>query len=556
MLAIFFVCLITRAVAYGSLLAKYAQVIGRDTELRSSYEFIVVGGGTSGLTVANRLTENPNGTSVFPSLLSWGEKERELISNCTKASVLVIEYGYLDQQEANILVPGLRNNTQYLFNLTSTPQRGLENSTFAVLAAAVVGGGTVVNGMFFDRGSAPDYDAWVELGNPGWGWKDLLPAWYSLGLQTPKDPGSGVKTGIFWGPSSLDPRFETRSDARRAHYDPAAGRRPSYHLLTGHAVSKITFEGRTATGVESIDRETLRRGIVIAKREVILAAGAAHSPQILKLSGLGSKGLLDSLQISTVVDLPGVGQNFQDHPTLYTSYNSRPLLLGKKGSFHHLREQREHRRFPPLPNVTQNYESIIALARAQAPRAVYPQQTDPSIIKGYELQRNLILGIYASTETSVQETGFNSLSGMPLTLLKPLSRGTVLINSTDPLSSPRIDWGALTNPADLEIMLAAVRRQRQLMATDAMMELGPVELAPGAELTSDEQIRAAIRRQLQPTYWHLSSTCSMMKREYGGVVGPDLEVYGVRGVRVVDASVMPLIPATHTSATVYAVAEK
>ncbi len=89
--------------------------------------------------------------------------------------MLVIEYGYLDHQEANILVPGLLNATQYLFNITSTPQRGLDNSTFAVPAAAVVGGGTVVNGMFFDRGSAPDYDAWVELGNPGWGWEDLLP---------------------------------------------------------------------------------------------------------------------------------------------------------------------------------------------------------------------------------------------------------------------------------------------------------------------------------------------------------------------------------------------
>ena len=175
MLAISVVFLISLAVAYGSPLAKYAQLIGRDTALRSSYDFVVVGGGTSGLTVANRLTENLDSTSVFPSLLFGGEREQRVISNCTKASVLVIEYGYLDRQEANILVPGLLNNTQYLFNLTSTPQRGLDNSTFAVPAAAVVGGGTVVNGMFFDRGSAPDYDVWVELGNPGWGWKDLLP---------------------------------------------------------------------------------------------------------------------------------------------------------------------------------------------------------------------------------------------------------------------------------------------------------------------------------------------------------------------------------------------
>jgi choline dehydrogenase-like flavoprotein len=126
----------------------------------------------------------------------------------------------------------------------------------------------------------------------------------------------------------------------------------------------------------------------------------------------------------------------------------------------------------------------------------------------------------------------------------------VIINSTDPLSAPLIDWAALTNPVDLEIMVAAVRKQRELMATEAMMELGPVELTPGANLTSDEQLRAALRQQMQPTYSHLCSTCSMMKREYGGVVGPDLLVYGVQGLSVVDASIMPLIPATHTSSTV------
>lgn len=105
--------------------------------------------------------------------------------NCAKASVLVIEYGDLDHQEAKILVPGLLNATQYLFNISSTPQKGLANSKFAVPAAAVVGGGTVVNGMFFDRGSAPDYDAWVELGNPGWGWEDLLPYFKKVKASRP-----------------------------------------------------------------------------------------------------------------------------------------------------------------------------------------------------------------------------------------------------------------------------------------------------------------------------------------------------------------------------------
>ncbi|KAK3169823.1 hypothetical protein OEA41_009207 [Lepraria neglecta] len=212
--------------------------------------------------------------------------------------------------------------------------------------------------------------------------------------------------------------------------------------------------------------------------------------------------------------------------------------------------------FNPLPNITQDFESIVSLATSQSPEEYYPPNTDHSIIAGYEAQRNLILNLYNSTTTSVLETGFSSSSDIPLTLVKPLSRGTVFISNRDPLEPPLIDWGALTNPADVEIMVAAVKKQRGLMATDAMQELGPIEVTPGANVTSADEIRTALTQLVQPTYAHLTSTCSMMKREYGGVVGPDLLVYGVQGMSIVDASIMPLIPATHTSSTVYAVAEK
>ena len=141
-------------------------------------------------------------------------------------------------------------------------------------------------------------------------------------------------------------------------------------------------------------------------------------------------------------------------------------------------------------------------------------------------------------------------------LVKPLSRGTIQINTTDPLEPPLADWNALDHPADVEILIAGVRILRALISTDAMSELEPQELAPGADQISDDQLRAALRQQMQPTFAHLASTCSMMKRDYGGVVDPDLQVYGVQGLSVVDASIMPLIPATHLSATLYAVAEK
>lgn len=212
--------------------------------------------------------------------------------------------------------------------------------------------------------------------------------------------------------------------------------------------------------------------------------------------------------------------------------------------------------FLPLPVATASFRSIIRMAQSQFVKAFYPADVDPSIITGYELQRELLLDLYATTDTAVLETGYNGGASFPLTLLKPLSRGTVLINTTDPLQPPRIDWGAFTNPVDVELMIAAVRKQREFLATEAMMEIDPVELAPGANLTSDEQLGLALRQQVAPTYSHLCSTCSMMKREYGGVVGPDLKVYDLDRLSVIDASIMPLIPSTHLSATVYAVAEK
>jgi choline dehydrogenase-like flavoprotein len=212
--------------------------------------------------------------------------------------------------------------------------------------------------------------------------------------------------------------------------------------------------------------------------------------------------------------------------------------------------------FLPLPNITSDYQSIIDFAKSQSPTSVYPSCVEPSILAGYLAQRSIILHLYGSTTASVQETGWNGGAVLPITLVKPLSRGSVRINSTDVFQSPLIDFGTLSDPTDLETLIAALRINRAMIASPPMQELSPVELAPGANLTSDDQLRVALRRQIVPTYSHPCCTCAMMKQQFGGVVNANLRVYGVEGLSVVDASIMPLIPATHTSATVYAVAEK
>lgn len=277
-------------------------------------------------------------------------------------------------------VPGLDNITSspYLYNLTSVTQPGLSNQTFQVPSGKAVGGGTIVNYMFFGRGSAADYDAWEELGNPGWGWNDLLPyfkksetftpagddladrydirwdtdvhgrdgpvqvsypvfvypevrnfvdAWHGLGVLTPHDPAAGTARGVFTSPNSLDPKDETRFSSRRAHYDRVIEQRPNYHLLAETAVSRILLEGRRAVGVEMISSDPNNTSVtaVHAKREVILSAGV-HSAQLLQLSGIGNATLMRKHGINTTIELPGVGQNFQDHPVLLEIVNCKALL--------------------------------------------------------------------------------------------------------------------------------------------------------------------------------------------------------------------------------------
>ena len=212
--------------------------------------------------------------------------------------------------------------------------------------------------------------------------------------------------------------------------------------------------------------------------------------------------------------------------------------------------------FLPLQNITDDSKDVVELASAVDLRSLLPADIDDTIVAGYQAQHDLILDLYGSAHATVQEVAFGGGDTVPVAMLKPLSRGVITINTTDPTAPPIFDYGTFSHPTDLHIAVLALKKTREWMASAAMQEVGAVETYPGTNVTSDGDIADAIRNFATSTWAHPSGSCAMMRKEFGGVVDPCLRVHGVEGLRVVDASVMPMIPGTHTSAAVYAVAEK
>ncbi|EME48921.1 hypothetical protein DOTSEDRAFT_19416 [Dothistroma septosporum NZE10] len=574
----------------------------------NTYDFIIVGGGTSGLVVANRLTENPDIT------------------------VLVVEYGHLDNN-ASILVPFNANFNQFqnLYNLTSAPLTHMNNEPYPLMVAATVGGGSVVNGMFLDRASAADYDAWEELGNPGWGWEDLYPyfkksttldrptpeiaarynytyevaAWGASGpvhaslppwqweelpyflsgfrqldrkIDFPLEGSDGSGVGVFWVPTSQKAATETRSDAKTAYYDPIA-HRPNLHLAAATKVDKVLFEGKMAIGVEMTSRQHNVTLNARASKEVVLAAGGVFSANVLHLSGIGPSSMLKEAGIDVVHDLPGVGSNFQDHPTGYWQWNltsdltpnpETPFTNGTYNSIArkqydtsktgpYVQARGNNAAFLSLHTISDQAEEIIEMVSSQNASQYLPTTYDETSARGYAAQHKILLNRLQRTDSAMYEMPFKGAIGATNSLQKPLSRGTITLNGTD--GSPIVNYNTLANPVDGILAIAMLNFTRQYYRTPALAPLGPSEFTPGAQYQSNEDILKVFKTVtgpggLSPSFAHSSCSNPMMPLDLGGVVSPSLEVYGVERLSVVDSSIMPMIPATHLCGTVYAVAEK
>ncbi|KAI1386138.1 putative GMC oxidoreductase [Hypoxylon trugodes] len=587
--------------------------------LRDSYDYIVVGAGIGGLVVANRLTEDPS------------------------VSVLVIEAGDLDDRGEDVSIPGsvgFEDPRRYEVKLTMTEQEFLDNKTRTVSQGKAVGGGTIVNGLVWTRGSTANFDAWERLGNPGWGWSGLLPYFrksetYStrdhdisackipvpvhpvngkhgdqgpvevgypnyyynqsdnfldgvqqLGIPVNEDPNSGNATGATVVPSSMTQKNQSRSDARTAYLDPALGR-DNLHLVTNHTVTHILHNSSgnaiasrdtpivNVTGVEFASNVTGTMMNVTCDKEVILAAGAILSPVLLQISGIGPAQHLKDLGVNVAVDLPGVGSNFQDHPTLQPVYKyTAPDVFSVQdivgATRDAVREEYLANRtgpwttpmvnavaFPALSWVTDNFREL--LDEAVNTTSNLPSSYDSTLRAGYAAQKNETLCFLSRTDTPTYELMSTSWGQLAVSAMQPFSRGTVLARSSSIFDNtqPIVDPRYCSNSIDCKLLLLGIKFNDHLIATSPMAALMPVP-PPGFgtadarnETSLDETMRAMIT-----TGFHFSGTTSMLPQNLGGVVDPSLRVYGTANLRVVDAGVIPLLPGAHTQATVYAIAEK
>ncbi|RSL50154.1 hypothetical protein CEP53_008892 [Fusarium sp. AF-6] len=567
--------------------------------LRSVYDYIIVGGGTAGLTIANRLSEN------------------------SFVSVLVLEAGPLDDArnltipKGLLPVPGVIGNggwSEYEWGLITEPQTYLNDQYMEIPQGKAIGGSSILNGLCWTRGPASDYDGWEKLGNKGWSWNDMLPyfkksekfnanaykkdadalrihpdlsmhgsngsvhvsypryfytqstnvldGFSELGIPIIDDPNNGTAAGAMLLPSSMHPINQTRFDAREAHFNPA-DHRSNLHVATRQTATRLILEPfnrftgtRRVVAVEFAEDKEAKKRMVVCKKEVIVSAGAIFSPTLLQVSGIGPAKVLEALDIPVEIDLPGVGYNLQDHPMIYATYYYHSSSLFKSdsiiGEVHDQvsRMYFNNRTGPWTAPLINTKDFVDDKSSGEA----IPDDAPQSVKIGYEAQKEILREQVLSNDMGIFETMANSWGQLTVAAQKTFSRGTVRPSTSSIFDPPLLDPRYCSDPIDCEIIVLGLQLNMKLIETKAMKELMPQPYTAFNTTDHDKLMREVLRGLT--TERHPSGTVAMMPRDMGGVVDPELRVYGTCNLRVADASIMPLIPSAHLQAVVYAIAEK
>ncbi|KAI0142136.1 hypothetical protein BJ166DRAFT_94476 [Pestalotiopsis sp. NC0098] len=587
-----------------------------------TFDFVVVGGGLSGLVVASRLSEDP------------------------ATSVLVIESGKDLTNDHRVKIPAfwgmLLDDPDATWQLKTAPQEALGGREIMLSQGRMLGGSSALNGLSFSATSKANVNAWASLGNPGWDWDSFSAAmkksyesgpldvagpgeesgwpkaWRetlsSLGYSASNDPFSGQVCGTLTVPDAINPSTRERSFSGNAYLGSAA-QRSNLTIWTQTTVDKILFGdddgsslGRSATGVQcttvSGETKTAKVG-----KEVILTAGTLNSPRVLELSGIGDKARLEKLGIDVIIDNSFVGENLQNHPMVGVNYE----VLGGEEGFEtadklarqepaavaaamedYTARQRgpfsksganyaAHLPFPGIVDGTgkdkvEDILKIPALVEGGAAKTTPEFAEAHKSFVGSVLQSPkeasgcyLSAAAFASFNADGSRASVTQFSGdasyftIVLLLAHPLSRGSVHIKSAAAAKSDApdqlvLDPRYLTHPADIEVLASHLQYAATIAATEPLAShLKPDgKHNPGAPEVGSFNDIENVKKYIYETAvgaQHWTGTCSMMAKELGGVVDPELRLYGSSNLRVCDASVIPITPRTNPQATVYGIAE-